>query len=124
MVMKIASDAEHCIENNADTKILAIRNREASASRGPWNFEPHGEGEALFAGPSEIDGSPIHRANILNTTLEWDANEKANKDFISNAREDIPFLLQELDCGFESIVENMNKNYDYMQKLLQISLAE
>lgn len=80
--------------------VALLRELEAKATPGPWDFEPHGDGVALFAGPSEIDGHAIHRLNILNCAPDaWDWNGANNRAIIAETRNALAALLDAAELG-------------------------
>ncbi len=110
-----------CKCTNRAAQIAEIRERESKATKGPWrlgspsfrcklNCRPHGQGKCAYtfdgwtdyAGQISADNGPMLADEEVMIAGTWDyeyGGIKRDEDrvFIAHAREDIPFLLGELD---------------------------
>jgi hypothetical protein len=76
----------------ADERLRDIVERTEGHTEGPWSFEPHGPGEALYSGRDFA-----HHGLNLGTMIETDRNWLANKELIIAAN-DLFTIATELDA--------------------------
>jgi hypothetical protein len=79
-------------------RLEAIRKRAEAATPGPWRATQRGFGYPMFEGGPVERMSDVHALNGELMPMGRTADEsKANADFVAAAREDVPWLLSELE---------------------------
>ena len=73
-------------------EILAIQDRCASASAGPWQSLVEGRDQALGGSSFIMTGPELERGN----DIYLDGATIADQDFIASARQDVPRLVEEV----------------------------
>jgi hypothetical protein len=77
-----------------------IREREAKATKGPWNIEPCRDGrcsQRIESADVQSMDNGCKVASLFITAWKQGARDaRPNADFIAHSREDIPYLLERL----------------------------
>jgi len=78
------------------SRLDEIRAREAAATPGPWRWDEYQHVLIAADQPNEWTGECVMNVWGYDFETSW-RNKKLDGEFIVNAREDIPFLLAEIE---------------------------